>query len=111
MASNGRSSNGGTVSTDSSYDRELTPGEPTEPTSCVIATADGRRVECAITRKDRSTWVARPPEPHRFTEGDRFLIDRLPAGGTVEFADVLGPGEQDWAPGRAGGRADGHPVT
>jgi hypothetical protein len=85
------------VSTQSGYDRELTPGEPAEPSECWIATADGRRVDCAITRKDRLTWTARPPEPHRFRGGDSFRIDRLPPDGAVEFLDVFGPGEEDWS--------------
>lgn len=106
MASYRRSSNGGTVSTESGFDRHLEPGEPNEPTSCVIATADGRRVVCTITRKDRSTWIARPPELHRFQEGDRFLIDRLPAGGSVEFVDVIGPDHEDWS-----GRSATRPAT
>jgi len=106
MANYRRSSNGGTVSTESSYGRDLEPGEPNEPTSCVIATADGGRVECAITRKDASTWIARPPEPHHFQEGDRFLIDRLPAGCGVEFVDVIGPGFEDWS-----GRKATRPAT
>lgn len=94
------------MSTESSFDRRLEPGEPNEPTACTIVTADGRRVACLITRKDSSTWIAQPPEPHHFQEGDSFLIDRLPAGGTVEFADVLGPGHEDWS-----GRSASRPAT
>jgi hypothetical protein len=74
---------------ESHYGRELAPGEPVEPTSAVIETADGRRIACLIQRKDASTWTAQPPEVHEMREGDRFLIDRLPAGGTVEFVDVV----------------------
>lgn len=95
-----------TVSTESGYERDLEPGEPNEPTSCTIATADGRRVECTIERKDLSTWIARPLEPHSFQEGDRFLIDRLPAGGAVEFQDVMGPDHEDWS-----GRTATRPAT
>lgn len=90
----------------STYARSLRPGEPAEPTACVIATADGRRIECTLTRKDASTWIARPPEPYSFQDGDRFLIDVLPPGGSVEFADVLGPGQEDWS-----GRTATRPAT
>lgn len=75
---------------ESSYARDLEPGEATDPTECAIVTADGRRIPCRITRKAPSAWIARPPEPYAMQEGDTFLIDRLPPGGRVEFADVLG---------------------
>lgn len=79
------------MSNESTYVRRLEEGEPDEPTSAVIHTVDGRRIACLLTRKDPSTWTAQPPEPHRFQDGDRFLIDRLPAGAAVEFIDVIGP--------------------
>jgi hypothetical protein len=87
---------------ESTYERELAEGEPSEPTSVVIETADGRRVVCQVTQKDRSTWIARPPKLHQYREGDRFLIDRLPAGGAIEFE----PREEDWS-----GRAATRPAT
>lgn len=79
----------------SAYGRVLAEGEPAEPTSAVIATEDGRRVVCTLTRRDARTWTARPPAVHVLAPGDRFLIDRLPPGGAVEFEDVRAPVDSD----------------
>lgn len=110
MGGYGHSSNGGTVSTpspdESTFDRRLADGEPAEPTECWIATADGGRIDCTLTREDQSTWIARPPAPHHVQEGDSFRIDRLPTGCRVVFDDVIGPGQEDWS-----GRAATRPAT
>lgn len=76
---------------EATYDRELDPGEPNHPTSCAILTPDGTRVECAVTRTGPLTWTATPPGPHEFRETDRYLIDRLPPGGQVQFQNATAP--------------------
>lgn len=77
----------------STYRRRLKDGEPDAPTQAWIDCADGLRIDCELTRKDQSTWIARPPAPYRVEPGDAFRIDRLPAGGNVEFHDVHPPEE------------------
>lgn len=82
---------------ESGYRRRLAAGEPQEPTQAWIDCADGSRVDCELNPhpQERLTWIARPPIPYQLEPGDAFRLDRLPAGGRVEFRDVLAPEQQD----------------